>query len=451
MVVSAVAATCLGAGSAVATAAGSGAGGATVTAEGALRLQAEQLASQIQAEGVNLDQIAEQVDAAQLHNQQLNAQLSILKAGMVRTAGQVKVAKANLKRQALLSYLAGGAPTVAQLPGRPGLDRSLTVSYAEIASGGLGRAVDAYRAVLASQTQQAKQVTEADRQVLVSLSKLQADRAAAMEAVAVQRQTLAQVQGRLATLVAQVEEAQQQAEQAAVRATLAREDQLPPSTPAVQPVRASGTSSQAVSRPAPAAPVSSAGSPSSPAYRAAAPQPTAPPTTTRPAPPTASPPVAEPPAPTPPPATLPPVTSPPVTSPPTTSPPVTAPPPPPPGNYEAPGAGIAVSYAYAQLGKPYQWGGAGPGSFDCSGLTMRAWDAAGVYFPHLAQAQYDLTMRIPLADALPGDLIFFGTSGDVYHVGIYIGGGEMIDAPSTGLTVSISSIYWSDLLGAGRV
>jgi peptidoglycan DL-endopeptidase CwlO len=110
-----------------------------------------------------------------------------------------------------------------------------------------------------------------------------------------------------------------------------------------------------------------------------------------------------------------------------------------------------VRYAFAQLGKPYQWAGAGPGSFDCSGLTMMAWEAGGVYFPHLAQAQYNLTARISLGAARPGDLIFFGTPSDVYHVGIYIGGGQMIDAPSTGLTVSISSIYWADLLGAGRV
>ncbi len=82
---------------------------------------------------------------------------------------------------------------------------------------------------------------------------------------------------------------------------------------------------------------------------------------------------------------------------------------------------------------------------------MMAWAAGGVYFPHLAQYQYDLTERIPLGDALPGDLIFYGTPSDVYHVGIYIGGGEMIDAPETGQNVSISSIYWSGLLGAGRV
>ncbi|MST34084.1 glycoside hydrolase, partial [Acidimicrobiaceae bacterium USS-CC1] len=62
-----------------------------------------------------------------------------------------------------------------------------------------------------------------------------------------------------------------------------------------------------------------------------------------------------------------------------------------------------------------------------------------------------LTTRVPLADLLPGDLVFFGTPGNVYHVGLYIGGGDMIDAPETGQDVSISSIYWPNLLGAGRV
>jgi cell wall-associated NlpC family hydrolase len=82
---------------------------------------------------------------------------------------------------------------------------------------------------------------------------------------------------------------------------------------------------------------------------------------------------------------------------------------------------------------------------------MTAWGAGGWSLPHWAQGQYNMTRHIPLSYVLPGDLIFFGTPSNVYHVGIYIGGGEMIDAPSTGLDVSVSSIYWSDLLGAGRL
>jgi peptidoglycan DL-endopeptidase CwlO len=112
---------------------------------------------------------------------------------------------------------------------------------------------------------------------------------------------------------------------------------------------------------------------------------------------------------------------------------------------------VAIAYARAQIGKPYAWGGAGPSAFDCSGLVMMAWAQAGVYFPHLAQDQYDMTERIPLSSLLPGDLVFYGTPSDVYHVGLYIGGGEMIAAPETGENVQIESIYWSGLLGGGRV
>jgi cell wall-associated NlpC family hydrolase len=103
------------------------------------------------------------------------------------------------------------------------------------------------------------------------------------------------------------------------------------------------------------------------------------------------------------------------------------------------------------MGKPYQWAGAGPDSYDCSGLTMVSWEHAGVSLPHSAQDQYDLTTRVAVADLLPGDLVFYGTPTDVYHVGMYIGDGKMVDAPETGEDVMIQSIYELDLLGGGRV
>jgi peptidoglycan DL-endopeptidase CwlO len=102
------------------------------------------------------------------------------------------------------------------------------------------------------------------------------------------------------------------------------------------------------------------------------------------------------------------------------------------------------------MGKAYQWGGAGLTSYDCSGLTMMSWKRAGVPLPHSAQDQYDLTTRIGIANLLPGDLVFFGTPRDVYHVGIYMGSGEMVDAPETGEDVMIQSIYELNLLGGGR-
>jgi peptidoglycan DL-endopeptidase CwlO len=111
---------------------------------------------------------------------------------------------------------------------------------------------------------------------------------------------------------------------------------------------------------------------------------------------------------------------------------------------------VALAFAESQIGKPYQWGGAGPGSYDCSGLTMVAWGKAGVAMPHSAQDQYDLTARVLISGLQPGDLVFFGTPTDVYHVGMYVGNGNMVDAPETGQDVQIQPIYELNLLGGGR-
>jgi peptidoglycan DL-endopeptidase CwlO len=126
-------------------------------------------------------------------------------------------------------------------------------------------------------------------------------------------------------------------------------------------------------------------------------------------------------------------------------------PPYPPPRPPSSGAGAAVSTAQAQLGKPYQWGGAGPDDFDCSGLTMYSWAAAGVSLPHSSSAQYASTTHIPLSALQPGDLVFFYS--DLSHVGIYVGGGTMIHAPHTGTVVSYASIYdmGTTAIFAGRV
>jgi len=112
------------------------------------------------------------------------------------------------------------------------------------------------------------------------------------------------------------------------------------------------------------------------------------------------------------------------------------------------GASNAVNYARAQLGKPYHWGGAGPDSFDCSGLTMMAWKAGGVSLPHSSQSQYSSTTHVPLSAVQPGDLIFYYS--DIHHVGIYVGGGQIIAATHTGDYVRQMSMYYSPPVGAGR-
>ena len=114
------------------------------------------------------------------------------------------------------------------------------------------------------------------------------------------------------------------------------------------------------------------------------------------------------------------------------------------------GAGAAISAARAQLGKPYAWGGSGPYSFDCSGLTSFAWRAAGVSLPHNAAAQQGIGRAVSRSALQPGDLVFFGSPA--YHVGLYIGGGMIIHAPTTGDVVKIVPLsYLSDYSGATRV
>ena len=98
-------------------------------------------------------------------------------------------------------------------------------------------------------------------------------------------------------------------------------------------------------------------------------------------------------------------------------------------------AGLALRYAVKQIGDNYVWGAAGPVRWDCSGLTMRAFEQAGVRLPHSSRAQFNYGRSIARNNLLPGDLVFFGTP--ISHVGIYIGKGKMVHAPRPGARVQI--------------
>ncbi|HEY3437416.1 MAG TPA: C40 family peptidase [Actinotalea sp.] len=194
---------------------------------------------------------------------------------------------------------------------------------------------------------------------------------------------------------------------------------------------------------------------------------------------TTPPPAVTPPAVTPPPVVTPPVTRPPVVTPPVTEPPVTPPPvtppavtppavtPPPAPTPDPYGLGTgsqrgsagqgqaAVDWAVQQVGKAYGLGMVGPDAFDCSGLTSKAWAAAGVSINRTSRDQYRQVRKITYDSLRPGDLIFYGTDGSdpgsIYHVAMFVGGGQMVEAPRPGVNVRVTAVRWASTMPfAGR-
>ena len=119
-------------------------------------------------------------------------------------------------------------------------------------------------------------------------------------------------------------------------------------------------------------------------------------------------------------------------------------------SYSYGGASTAIATAMTYLGVPYVWGGESYGGVDCSGLTMLAWESAGVDLPHLSRAQYGYGTHVSLGDMEAGDLIFWssdGTQSGIYHVAMYLGDGEMIEAPTFGVPVRVTGVYsWGSLM-----
>src|SRR6266536_151117 len=123
----------------------------------------------------------------------------------------------------------------------------------------------------------------------------------------------------------------------------------------------------------------------------------------------------------------------------------------------SPPAALAVAYANEQLGKPYVWGAEGPGAFDCSGLTWAAWRAAGLDWARMTAADQWHTLRahtVSRQALRPGDLVFFAHNRadwrTIHHVGLYIGGGRMAEAPHSDARVRLASINRSGWFGAAR-
>ena len=109
----------------------------------------------------------------------------------------------------------------------------------------------------------------------------------------------------------------------------------------------------------------------------------------------------------------------------------------------------ALKFALTKLGDPYVWGAAGPSSFDCSGLVMWAYAQVGISLMHFTGDQWNEGEHISRSELQPGDLVFF--FADLGHVGMYIGNGLMVDAPTFGQPVQVQPVFWSAYAGAVRI
>jgi len=348
--------------------------------------QAAALAEQINADAVQVQVLDEQYDGAQYHLGQVAQQLSAAQHQTQVAEANAQRSRAALASEAVVAYMHGGTTTSPSMSSYSGsVDLSVQEGYFQLAVGSQADALDQYRSSEQLLTQQQAALRSAQSSDQTAAAAVKSNEQAVSAASASAQATLNQVKGQLVQLVAQ-QQAQIAAQQEAQ-------------------VKAQLLAAQAKAAAAAPPPTSPSRAPSLAPQIAGGSRSTAPPTTRAPSS-SSSAPVG----------------------------PIPAP---------SAGAAAAIAYARAQIGKPYQWGGSGPNSFDCSGLTMMAWAAGGVSLPHYSAAQYADTAHIPIADLEPGDLVFFGS--DIHHVGLYIGNGEMIDAPDTGAFVRVDSIYWSDL------
>jgi peptidoglycan DL-endopeptidase CwlO len=374
--------------------------------------QADQLAQQLDDQGQRIAALDEQYNQAQAKSDDIGDQLAAIGPKLTESDKQLAAARQRLADASVDAYVRGGSsPLLGALIKSSAADYGVRKTYVKAALDEQRGALAGFDAARRNLLKIRDQLRAAQRQARAAADAIDSNRRAIQTTVAAQQTTMNQVaQPDMAPLVAQAAAARaQKAEQQGKQ----KFDSL--SAPA-----SGSTTSVAPRGPGAAAPAKPTGSPGSgPATTV---HPASPPTTAHPA----SPPATSAPKPS----------SPAPSAPSGAAPPVKA------------GAATAVNTAKAQLGKPYQWGGAGPDNFDCSGLTMYAWHAGGVLLPHSAAMQYDAIAHISVSQLQPGDLVFFYTP--IEHVGIYVGGGQMIDAPYTGAVVRYDSIYNPYLVGAGR-
>jgi peptidoglycan DL-endopeptidase CwlO len=381
-----------------------------------MQAKAAQIAQKLDQLGVQIDQLGQQYDASQQQLATVNTQIAAASRQVATSNHQLDVANRELAGYAVQAYVQGGQSALPDLllTGN-GNDAVRQLAYLKAASSNQDDLIDRVRAARFATNAKLASLDAARSSAKALQTKLTSEKDQATTAMSQQQTLQASVTGQLATLVAQAQAAQAAAAEAAAKARLAAAA-APPTTVAPKPAAgSSGSTGATPGHPAPTTTV--------------APGHSSPPPTTKPSPTTTAPgdggsstgPVI------------------PIYVPPGTPPPVLA------------AAANAIAVARTFLGMAYVWGGASPSTgFDCSGLVQWSFRQAGVSLPRVADAQAAATRHVTYAQALPGDLVFFD-SPDIGHVGIYLGGGMMIDAPHTGAVIRIESIWWPTLVGFGRV
>jgi cell wall-associated NlpC family hydrolase len=376
------------------------------------RAEAQALADKIAALGQQEAALGEQYDAGVANLALADARVrAAARALALAQAGQTK-SMTLLQQDAVDAYVGGGSQLTldASLPNLN--DALLRQEIEQTFASDEADAQDGYRLAAANASTARSELVVARNADAAQVAQLEKDRnqvqAAQDQLVALQ----AQVKGKIAALVAEIQREEYLAEQAAEEARLAQERAAEEAQAQQEAAAAAAAAAQARATAAAQAQAQAqqgqAALAQANAARAAADQPGGAAATTVPA------------------AT-------------TTVPATSANPSGGGTTTEVPGvssaASAAVAAAEGRVGDPYVWAAAGPGAFDCSGLVMWAYAQAGVYLPHYSGAQYDDTIHIPMSDLEPGDLVFPADPGE--HVAIYIGNGEIVQAPYTGANVQI--------------
>ena len=374
-----------------------------------LQQRAEYIAGEIQASNVQLAILDENYLQARARVSLLASRVTAATLAIGRTEKALNVDRSHLRQVAIQAYVTGGASQVLSVVFNGSQQTAgMQQAYIQAASGNLDesettvlinqRALTLERATLSS-TEQAAKANEAA---------ISNDVAQASAAAAQLRQEQSQVKGQLVAAVAAVQRAKAAAYAAALAAAARKQ--------AAEAVAQAAQAAQAAAQAAEAARLATKQTAQNTIGQVTTTTTTAAPATT--------------------------ITG---TQAPASGTPSS------PGPAAGGGVGqIAVNAAQSQRGVPYVWGGASPGyGFDCSGLTMWAWDQAGVSLAHGATEQYYEIQHVSMSDLQPGDLIFYGNSYVLYHVVMYIGGGMVVQAEETGTNVMDTPIP-PGAYGAGR-